>query len=81
MQCRRILDGRNLVRVCNIVVAAIFDFMTVEAWRFREQKKTPALQAKKAVNLRHFAKSCDHPQRSSGYVRSDQTEGTGFKSC
>ena len=51
LQCRRILGGRNLVRVCNIVVAAIFDFMTVEVstWRFREQiarsKKTPALQA------------------------------------
>ena len=37
LQCRRILGGRNLVRVRNIVVAAIFDFMTV---------KTPALQAK-----------------------------------
>ena len=51
LQCRRILGGRNLVRVCNIVVAAIFDFMTVEVstWRFREQiarsKKTPALRA------------------------------------
>ena len=46
LQCRRILGGRNLVRVRNIVVAAIFDFMT---WHFREQivrsKKTPALQA------------------------------------
>ena len=30
LQCRRILGGRNLVRVRNIVVAAIFDFMTVE---------------------------------------------------
>ena len=29
LQCRRILGGRNLVRV-RIVVAAIFDFMTVE---------------------------------------------------
>jgi len=53
LQCRRILGGRNLVRVRNIVVAAIFDFMTVEdwgeyrpissslrevsTWRFREQ--------------------------------------------
>ena len=51
LQCRRILGGRNLVRVCNIVVAAIFDFMTVEVstCSFREQiarsKKTPALQA------------------------------------
>ena len=26
LQCRRILGGRNLVRVRNIVVAAIFDF-------------------------------------------------------
>ena len=48
LQCRRILGGRNLVRVCNIVLAAIFDFMTVEVstWRFREQiarsKRTPA---------------------------------------
>ena len=32
LQCRRILGGRNLVRVRNIVVAAIFDFMTVEGW-------------------------------------------------
>ena len=32
-QCRRLLGGRNLVRVRNIVVAAIFDFMTVEDWR------------------------------------------------
>ena len=51
LQYRRILGGRNLVRVRNIVVAAIFDFMTVEVstWRFRQQiarsKKTPALQA------------------------------------
>ena len=32
LQCRRILGGRNLVRVGNVVVAAIFDFMTVEDW-------------------------------------------------
>ena len=32
LQCRRILGGRNLVRVRDIVVAAIFDFMTVEDW-------------------------------------------------
>ena len=32
LQCRRILGGRNLVRVRNIVVASIFDFMTVEDW-------------------------------------------------
>ena len=32
LQCRRILGGRNLARVRNIVVAAIFDFMTVEDW-------------------------------------------------
>ena len=31
LQCRRILGGRNLVRV-RIVVATIFDFMTVEDW-------------------------------------------------
>ena len=30
--CGRILGGRSLVRVRNIVVAAIFDFMTVEDW-------------------------------------------------
>ena len=29
---RRILGGRNLVRVRNIVVVTIFDFMTVEDW-------------------------------------------------
>ena len=33
LQCRRILGGRNPVRVRNIVVAAIFDFMTVGGWR------------------------------------------------
>ena len=32
LQCRRILGERNLVRVRNIVVVAIFDFMTVEDW-------------------------------------------------
>ena len=33
LQCRRILGVRNLVRVRNIVVAAIFYFnMTVEDW-------------------------------------------------
>ena len=32
LQCRRILGGRNLVRVRYDVVAAIFDFMTVEDW-------------------------------------------------
>ena len=32
LQCRSILGGRNLVHVCNIVVAAIFDYMTVEDW-------------------------------------------------
>ena len=32
LQCGRILGGRSLVRVRNIVVAAIFDFMTVEDW-------------------------------------------------
>ena len=32
LQCRHILGGQNLLRVCNVVVAAIFDFMTVEDW-------------------------------------------------
>ena len=32
LQFRRIFGGRNLVRVRNIVVATIFDFMTVEDW-------------------------------------------------
>ena len=32
LQCKRILGGRNIVRVRNIVLAAIFDFMTVEDW-------------------------------------------------
>ena len=35
----------------------------------------------KALNLRLFDNSCDHPQWRSGYVRSGHTEGTGFKSC
>ena len=30
-KCGRILGGRNLVRV-HIIVAAIFDFMTMEDW-------------------------------------------------
>ena len=32
LQCRRILGRRNLVRLRDIVVATIFDFMTVEDW-------------------------------------------------
>ena len=32
LQCRRILGGRSLVRVRNIIVAAIFDFLSVEDW-------------------------------------------------
>ena len=32
LQGRRSLGGRNLVRVRNVAVAAIFDFMTVEDW-------------------------------------------------
>ena len=32
LPCRRSLGGQNLVRVRNVVVAAMFDFMTVEDW-------------------------------------------------
>ena len=32
LQCRCIYGGQNLVRVRNGVVAAIFDFLTVEDW-------------------------------------------------
>ena len=32
LQCRRVLGGRNLDGIRDIVVAAIFDFMTVEDW-------------------------------------------------
>ena len=32
LRCRRILGERNLVRVRNFVLAAIFDLMTVEDW-------------------------------------------------
>ena len=35
---------------------------------------------KRNKNVRLFPKSRDHPQWRSGYVRSGQTEGTGFKS-
>ena len=35
LQCTRILGRRNLVRVRNIVVAAIFDFMTMADWESR----------------------------------------------
>ena len=40
LQCRRILRGRNLIRVRNVVVVAIFvsSFLReVLTWRFREQ--------------------------------------------
>ena len=58
LQCRRIFGGRNIVRVRNIVIAAIFDFKIGEsgnsesfnmalsrAKTFARPKKTPALQA------------------------------------
>ena len=35
----------------------------------------------KALNLRLFTASCDHPQWRSDYVRSGLTEDTGFKPC
>ena len=35
----------------------------------------------KALDLRLFAKTCEYPQWRSGYVRSGQPEGTGFKFC
>ena len=35
----------------------------------------------KALNLRLFTKTCDHPQWRSGYARSGQLEGTGFNSA
>ena len=35
----------------------------------------------KALNLRLFAISSDHPQWCNSYVSSGQTEGTGFKFC
>ena len=35
----------------------------------------------KALNLRLLAKSHHHPRWRSGYVRSGQSECTGFKSC
>ena len=37
LQCKRILGGRNHVRVRNIVVAAIFDFM---AWKIGESRNS-----------------------------------------
>ena len=46
LQCRRILGGRNLVRVRNIVVAAIFDFMTGEDWRVAIATLTIGARAK-----------------------------------
>ena len=36
---------------------------------------------KKALNLRLFTKSCDHPQWRSGYVWSGQPERARFKFC
>ena len=35
----------------------------------------------KELNMRLFAKSCDHPQWRSGHVRSGQLEGTRVKFC
>ena len=35
----------------------------------------------KELNLRLLAKSCDHSQWRSGYVRSGQPEGYEFKFC
>ena len=35
----------------------------------------------KALNLRLFTKSCDHPQWRSDYVKSDQPERTGSNSA
>ena len=40
LQCRRILGERNLVRVRSVVVAAIFDFMTVEDCALKENACT-----------------------------------------
>ena len=37
LQCQCILGGRNLVRVCNIVVAAIFDF---GKWKIGESRNS-----------------------------------------
>ena len=34
-----------------------------------------------ALTLRLFTKSCDRPQWRSGYMRSGQLGGTGFKFC
>ena len=46
LQCRRILGGRNLVRVRNIVVVAIFDFMTVHGRLGREEIVTRTVGAR-----------------------------------
>ena len=35
----------------------------------------------KVLNVRLFTTAPDHPQWPSGYVRSSQPEGTGFKFC
>ena len=46
LQCRRILGGRNLVRVRNIVVVAIFDFMTVHGRLGRVEIETRTVGAR-----------------------------------
>ena len=41
LQCRRVLGGWNLVRVRNVVVAPIFDFMTWWQWKVGERNGNP----------------------------------------
>ena len=54
LQCRRILGGRNLVRV-RIVVAAIFDFMTVEDWCEGERRKGGTRPFSSSLRFQHGA--------------------------
>ena len=74
---------------CFLMSVAWFQLALISSHRFESflwLDHLPQLFAgessmEKALNLRFFTKSCDHPQLRSGYVRSGQTEGTGFKSC
>ena len=55
-QCRSILGGRNLVRVRNIVVVAIFDFMTYSGRLGRVRNSNP-LRGRKKERTRPISSS------------------------
>ena len=65
LQCRRILGGRNLVRV-RIVVAAIM--VLLRAKTFTRPKKTPALQANHTPSLFFFSAHNSFPMKNKRHL-------------